>query len=308
MLSVLFTTRDRAASLPRVLQAFAGLQAPPGGWRLIVVDNGSRDATSEVLRAWTDCLPLLLLDYPMPGKNRALNAALPQAEGDLVVLTDDDVLPAPDWLVRLRAAADAHPDADFLGGTILPVWPGPVPPWLTEEAVEFSMLFAQKRRPSGPCGWVDIFSPNMAIRRQVFEAGFRFAEHVGPDATRAAYAMGSETEMLRRLETAGHRGWFEAEAQVGHIVRPEQMEEAWILARAYRYGRSEGRNHAGALVSGRPVLAGLPAPLLTRLVAYRAAARALGFLPPSARRLRVRYRERYLAGLADGHQASTARA
>jgi hypothetical protein len=146
----------------------------------------------------------------------------------------------------------------------------------------------------------------MAIRRQIFDAGFRFAEHVGPDATTAVYAMGSETEMLRRLDAAGYRGWFEAEAQVGHIVRSEQMEEAWILARAYRYGRSEGRNHAGSLTSGRPVLAGLPAPLLTRLVAYRMAAQTFGLMPPSARRLRIRYRERYLAGLADALRASTA--
>jgi len=288
-----------------VLQTFAELQVPPGGWRLFVIDNGSRDGTADVLRSWTDRLPLRPLHCATPGKNRALNTALPRLEGDLVVLTDDDVLPASDWLVRLRAAAEAHPEAAFLGGTVLPAWPGPMPAWLTEEAVEFSVLYAQKRRPSGPCGAVDVFGPNMAIRRSIFDAGFRFAEHVGPDATRALYAMGSETELLRRLEASGHAGWFAAEAQVGHIVRPEQVEEPWILARAYRYGLGEGRNHAGALASGRPVLAGLPAPLLARLVAYRLAARACGLLPPSPRRLRIRYRERWLTGLADGRRIST---
>jgi hypothetical protein len=92
---------------------------------------------------------------------------------------------------------------------------------------------------------------------------------------------------------------------VGHIVRPEQMQESWVLERAYRYGIGEGRNHASTLFAGRPVLGGLPAPLLARVVAYRLAARGMGLLPPSARRLRIRYRDRWLAGVLAGRRAPT---
>jgi glycosyltransferase involved in cell wall biosynthesis len=306
MLTTVFATRNRAASLPRVLDALADLQAPPGGWKLIIVDNGSTDSTLEVVQGYASRLPVLLLHCPSPGKNRALNTALPHLEGDLVVFTDDDVLPDADWLIRLRAAAEAHPEAMLFGGTVLPDWPAPVPDWLSEQAVEFSVLYAKNARPSGPCRPIDIYGPNMAVRRIIFEAGTRFAEHVGPDATNPLYAMGSETELLRRLEAQGHRGWFEASARVGHIIRPEQMQERWILERAYRYGIGEGRNHAGALSAGRPVLAGLPAPLLLRVIAYRIAAHGMGLLPPSARRLRIRYRDRWLAGLVAGRRAPAA--
>lgn len=306
MLTTVFATRNRAASLPRVLDAFAGLQAPPGGWKLVIVDNGSTDDTAAVVQGHADRLPVTLLHCPSPGKNRALNMALPALEGDLVVFTDDDVLPAPDWLVRLREAADAHPEATLFGGTVLPDWPAPVPAWLSEDAVEFSVLYAKNVHPSGPCQPIDIYGPNMAVRRSVFEAGIRFAEHVGPDATNPLYAMGSETELLRRLAAQGHRGWFEARARVGHIIRPEQMQERWILERAYRYGIGEGRNHAGALSAGRPLLAGLPAPLLLRVVAYRLAAYGMALLPPSPRRLRIRYRDRWLAGIVAGRRTSPA--
>ncbi|MCB4820152.1 glycosyltransferase [Roseicella aerolata] len=306
MLTVVFATRNRAASLPRVLEAFAALHAPVGGWRLLIVDNGSMDATGAVVRSRASRLPVTLLHCQAPGKNRALNAALPHLEGDLAVFTDDDVLPEADWLIRLRAAVDAHPEAMLFGGTVLPDWPAPIPPWLSEEVVEFSVLYAKKERPSGPCGFGDIFGPNMAIRRSVFEAGTRFAEHVGPDAANPLYAMGSETELLRRLEAQGHRGWFEASARVRHIVRPEQIEERWILERAFRYGIGEGRNHAGALSAGRPLLTGLPAPLLSRILAYRVAAWGARLMPPSPGRLRIRYRERWLAGVAAGRRASPA--
>jgi glucosyl-dolichyl phosphate glucuronosyltransferase len=293
-LTVFFATRNRAHAIPRVLEAFTGLTAPEGGWKLVVVDNGSSDTTMEVLQGFASRLPLTILSCPKPGKNRALNLALPELRGRLAVFTDDDVLPDADWLRQLLAAADAHPEADLFGGTVLPDWPRPKPDWLSEQAVEFSVLYAQKRRPSGPCGFTDIFGPNMAIRASVFEAGTRFAEHVGPDGTNPLYAMGSETELLRRLEAAGHRGWFEASARVGHIIRPEQMEEGWILDRAYRYGVGEGRHYAGA-PSARQVL---------RRVVYRVAARGMAVLPPSARRLRIRYRDRWLAGVADGVAAA----
>ncbi|MBL6455005.1 glycosyltransferase family 2 protein [Belnapia sp. T6] len=295
-MTVVFATRDRATLLPRVLDRFAELQSPPGGWSLVVVDNGSRDRTVEVLRSYTDRLPLTALSCPQPGKNRALNAALQHLQGDLAVFTDDDVLPEPDWLVRLRAAADSHPEADLFGGTVLPDWPQPKPDWLCERAVEFSVLYAQQRRPSGACGFADIFGPNMAVRSAIFAAGTRFAEHVGPDDTNPLYAMGSETELLRRLEGAGHRGWFEASACVRHIIRPEQMEERWILNRAFRYGVGEGRHYAGRRSVG----------LLVRRLVYGIAARGSALLPPSPRRLRIRYRDRWLAGVAAGRPAARA--
>ncbi len=291
--TVFFATRNRAHAIPRVLEAFTGLQSPEGGWKLVVIDNGSSDGTLEVLQGFAGRLPLTILSCPKPGKNRALNLALPELRGRLAVFTDDDVLPDADWLIRLQAAADAHPEADLFGGTVLPDWPRPKPDWLSEEVVEFSVLYAQQRRPSGPCGFADIFGPNMAIRADLFRAGTRFAEHVGPDGTNPLYAMGSETELLRRLEAAGHRGWFEATARVRHIIRPEQMEEGWILDRAFRYGVGEGRNYAGG---------GTPKDILRRVV-YRVAAQGMRLMPPSPRRLRIRYRDRWLAGVAAGRPA-----
>jgi glucosyl-dolichyl phosphate glucuronosyltransferase len=302
MLSVVFATRNRAASLPRVLDAFAALISPPGGWRLLVVDNGSTDATVATLADYTKHLPLTLLECPRPGKNRALNTAIPYLAGDLSVWTDDDVLPDRDWLVRLREAADRHPEASLFGGTVLPEWPDSMPVWLTEHCVEFSVLYAKNERASGPCSFEHIFGPNMAIRRSIFDGGICFAEDVGPDATKPLYAMGSETELLRRLHGLGHRGWFEASARVRHIVRPEQVQERWILDRAYRYGAGEGSKHALTQWGGRLTIIGLPAALLLRLAAYRMAASLAGLLAPSPRRLRIRYRDRYLAGILAGRR------
>ena len=299
--TVLFATRNRAAALAQVLDRFREMRAPRGGWKLLVVDNGSTDHTAALLASYADRLSLTVLHEPVAGKNRALNSALPHLEGGLVVLTDDDVLPQPDWLVALQRGADACPQASLFGGTVLPHWDRQRPDWLTEAAVSFSVLYAQQQRAAGPCACDAIFGPNMAVRRDVFAAGFRFSETVGPDESRRMYAMGGETEFLRRVEAAGHTCWFIPDAVVGHIVRAEQLEEDWILHRGYRYGFGEGRHYAvpvrvrgGSAAAGRP-----PARLLLRALAYSTVARLIRFAPPSERRLRIRYKDRMIKGTLD---------
>jgi hypothetical protein len=91
----------------------------------------------------------------------------------------------------------------------------------------------------GPIKSDFVFSPNMAIRRGFFEQGYRFDETLGPGP--GSYAMGSETELTRRLNAAGVRAWHVAEAVVLHLIRGFQMTPEWVLARAIRYGRGKSR-------------------------------------------------------------------
>ena len=296
---VVFATRNRARSLVQVLECFTRLIAPADGWKLVIVDNGSTDDTPVLLRGYAGRLPLVTLSEPRTGKNRALNAALPYLESGLIILTDDDVLPQPDWLVRLRQAAVDHPEASLFGGTVLPHWSRTRPVWLTEWAVPFSVLYAQQRRRAGPCGCEAIFGPNMAVRSHVFDAGHRFSATVGPDQSQSMYAMGGETEFLRRVEAAGYTGWFVPEAVVAHIIRSEQLDESWILQRAYRYGIGEGLRYVA-----RSMVAGDASPrrhaaLRLRALVYGTAARLTRLVPPSPLRLKIRYRARAIAGTLD---------
>src|SRR5882724_9338189 len=108
MLTVLIATRNGVRTLPRVLEAYTCLQPPTGGWKLVVIDNGSTDQTRDIVLSFLDRLPLEYLFEERSGKNIALNTGLAKLEGDLAVFTDDDAIPSPDWLVSYRAAADTH--------------------------------------------------------------------------------------------------------------------------------------------------------------------------------------------------------
>ena len=130
MITVLMATHNGAQTLTEVLDAYCKLESPKGGWKLILVDNGSTDSTPEIVSSFGRRLPLTCISEPMRGKNIALNTGLRSVTGDLVVLTDDDVLPHSDWLRQMRIATDRHPSFFIFGGAILPKWQAPPEPWL----------------------------------------------------------------------------------------------------------------------------------------------------------------------------------
>jgi glucosyl-dolichyl phosphate glucuronosyltransferase len=275
VLTVLFATRNRSTLLREVLTAFAALEPPPGGWRLVIVDNGSTDDSEATIRSFADRLPLTLVSEPAGGKNTALNAGLPQCAGDLIVLTDDDVFPRHDWLVKLQAGAAAHPDMGIFAGRVLPRWEIPPPQWI-ERAIPLAPTYtvSDADLPAGPIEGNQVFGPNMAVRTAIFAAGARFDPSIGPTSS-SSYAMGSETEFVLRMMETGIKACYVPDAIVEHFVRASQLRTSWIIGRAMRFGRGQYRLHATRRSqavwgfreppAGHPRIAGVPISLLYQL-------------------------------------------
>ena len=257
MLTVIFATRNGMRTLPAVLDAYLQLRSPDGGWKLIVVDNASTDKSREIIASFRDRLPLTCLSEGGSGKNAALNAAIAHVDGDLTVLTDDDVFPESDWLVCLRSAADAHPDFSLFGGVVLPRWENTPPAWVVKWVPSqpvFTLTPPGLRE--GPVDNHFVVGPNMAVRTEVFAKGFRFDPTIGPQG--ANYAMGSETEFVKRLGRHGYAAWHVANARVGHFVRDFQMTKSWILRRGIRLGRGLYRMGRAELNTDLPSWFGVP--------------------------------------------------
>lgn len=236
MLTVLMATYNGARTLPTVLDAYCRLEPPPGGWKLIIVDNGSTDTTRDVINAFAHKLPLTYLFEPKRGKNRALNTGLSHTAGDLIVFTDDDAVPHSDWLSQMRLAADSQPSFSIFGGVILPRWEVNPEPWIMDW-VPLTVTYAltDDSWPEGLTTPTRVFEPNSAYRAHIFEAGHSFDPTIGPCGSN--YAMGSGSEFHPRLMKSGFTAWHCKRAIVEHTIRKWQMEKAWVLGRAFRYGR-----------------------------------------------------------------------
>lgn len=267
MLTVLIATHNGASTLPKVLNSFCTLKEPVGGWKLVMIDNASSDNTSLIINGFTNRLPLSLIQTAQRGKNIALNIGLDQIDGDLVVLTDDDVIPDPDWLEVLRDTADKHGGFDIFGGTIYPVWPYGPEEWIIKH-VSLGATFGitPSNLKEGPVSATSIWGGNMAVRYAVFAHGHRFKEDVGPQA--GQYMMGSEVEFGMRIEEIGHRGWFEPKARVGHIIRNTQMEKEWIIRRQYRLGRHMFHQEVKKYDENIKLIAGAPRWKYRQLIEY----------------------------------------
>jgi glycosyltransferase involved in cell wall biosynthesis len=235
MLSVLMATHNGADTIERTLAAMSELEPPPGGWRLVVVNNASTDDSEARILKWRDRLPLDYVIEPALGKSNAMNTALDHAAGDFIVMTDDDVLPDRDWLVQWRRAADAYPHCSVFGGAIAPQFDDAPPPWPMPQTC-LTVLYAQTPpHAEGEIEPVDVSGPNMAVRRSVADQGWRFAASfmVGANGL-----MGEDSDFVRRLAAAGHKVGFAPRARVRHIVHKHQTSWWWMQRRFFRHGRT----------------------------------------------------------------------
>lgn len=114
--TVVIPALNAADTLGAQLAALAE-QTWSGRWEIVVVDNGSTDATSAVARGapiHRDC-ELRVVHEPRRGLNVARNTGVAATQADRVAICDADDVVAPRWLEELMAGLD---EADVAVGSL----------------------------------------------------------------------------------------------------------------------------------------------------------------------------------------------
>ena len=75
-LSLIICTRNRCDSLRSCLNYLSCVDFDPDRWELIIVDNGSRDGTGELIKEFAKgvAFRVTLINQPEPGVSRAKNS------------------------------------------------------------------------------------------------------------------------------------------------------------------------------------------------------------------------------------------
>src|SRR6266545_3828623 len=135
MISLIIPTYNRAALLERALESAVNLDYPPTRYEIVIVDNGSTDATPAVVQNVRDNSAEHNVGYVREerlGLHNARHAGVWAAKGDILIFTDDDATFAPGWLRAYAAAFDTHPEMVAAGGPVRASWEAPPPKWLVE--------------------------------------------------------------------------------------------------------------------------------------------------------------------------------
>jgi len=231
------STFNGSERLRETLESMRHVRAPECGWKLIVVDNASTDNSKEIIASYSKLLPLTALYCAKRGKNAALNMAIPEFEGDLIVFADDDIIVPAEWLLKFKELANIYPEYTVFGSRIVPRWPSP-PGEDILYGVSLGEAFAVHEHdiPDGPVKSGKIWGPSMAVRAAIFYAGLRFDESIGP--SKGSYIPGSESSFNRMLELEGHKFYFSNSLVIQHQIRPEQLTVKWIKERAFKFGKA----------------------------------------------------------------------
>ena len=104
------------------LSVNAILQSDYPSFEVIVVNDGSTDATEQCLEPFIRAQSIVYLRQPNGGKASALNAGIAHARGDIIVFTDADSLMLPDTIARM-AMWFSNPDVQAVSGNDAPVAP-----------------------------------------------------------------------------------------------------------------------------------------------------------------------------------------
>jgi glycosyltransferase involved in cell wall biosynthesis len=112
--SVVVPVRNAAATVERCIDSVLGQTHPASRIEAIFVDNGSKDASRDVLERRG--AEIRVLSEPKRGAAAARNAGIRAARHPYVAFTDADCVAGPDWVEQLVDCALANPEVDFVGG------------------------------------------------------------------------------------------------------------------------------------------------------------------------------------------------
>ena len=169
--SIIVCTYNRVESLKDTLDALHKQQTFTfKDWEVIIVDNNSKDHTRQVVEKVQHNWSILRYAFEeKQGLSHARNHGIACAKGDIILFTDDDVLPEPNWLETTLLGMKKY-KVDACGGYIAPIWETQPPKWLTERFYGFLAIRTDRTDDYQVTNTSQApFGANMAFKKSIFD-------------------------------------------------------------------------------------------------------------------------------------------
>lgn len=244
--SIIIPTRDRAGMLARTLESLAGVVDPGDPIEVIVVDNGSNDATAGVCKAIGERFPYHDWRYyydAMPGLLTGRHRGAKEARGEILCYLDDDVLLEPSWMGAIKEAFQ-DPGVVITGGPSRPLYEVTPPTWLEglwnehdggRMLTSLSLIDYGARRFIEP--WY-VWGLNFSIRKEVLYGCGGFHPD-GLPSHLLRYRGDGETGLAFNIKKSGLQALYHPNAAVTHLIPASRLTVKAFEQRAFNQGISD---------------------------------------------------------------------
>jgi glycosyltransferase involved in cell wall biosynthesis len=214
LVSIIIPTFNGAQRIPNCLDALLQ-QKTQRPLEIVVVDDGSTDDTADTVRRYSS---VRLCAQSNAGPAAARNRGAAEAHGSIILFTDDDCVPMPDW-VEAMSAPFSDPEVVGVKGTYRTQQTS-----LTARFVQIEYEDRYRLMSRFPCiDFVDTYSA--AFRRD------RFLEIDGYDAS-FPLACAEDVELSYRMSMRGWKMKFAPQAVVYH-THPDTISR--YLKKKYKF-------------------------------------------------------------------------
>lgn len=117
--SVVVATYNRAELLKQCLEAIASQNIPKSEYELLLINDGSKDQTDEIVKQFSQSHSDLNFTYfkqKNSGPAKARNIGIKNAKGEIIFFTDDDCIVPPNWIEALTVEYMQKPELAGVGG------------------------------------------------------------------------------------------------------------------------------------------------------------------------------------------------
>lgn len=236
-ISIIITTYNRVDKLDKCLKAYNKQTLPNNKYELIVVDDGSKDKTKGVVKKYKN---VRYIYQKNSGQGIARNNGISKAKSEVLLLGQDDIIPAKDFVEQHLKCHLRHPEKNIavLGFT---TWHPALQvnqymKWMTNGSSILGMFgghqFAyEKLKNKSEADYNFFYTSNISLKRELLEKypfdpsfsgygwedielGYRLYKKVGlkikynPNAVAYHDHAMDENDLQKRMKSIGQAAWI----------------------------------------------------------------------------------------------------
>jgi len=246
LLSVIIPTRNRCKALSCTLKSISKQTLHPELFTVIVVDNGSRDATRAVVDSFARKIPNLRYYFVKShGLHVGRHKGLRETESGILVYVDDDIEAFPTWLEGITEAF-RDKKVVFVGGKNIPKFESEPPDWILDmwrpNGKGYRILgylsildLGDKAKEISP---QHVFGCNFSIRKSVLLEAGGFHPDAFPHRL-IRFRGDGESHISNYIQSKKLLTIYNPKASVYHWVPKIRMTVEYFCRRAYNQGISD---------------------------------------------------------------------